>query len=487
MANCPERTEPMARVANAMGAVAFGAVCVFARAVIAAPSPADLTPPAVDLAFGRDVLKQLVEINSTHALGSTVAAKAMAARFLASGFAPADVRVLIPDGRPDKGNVVVRLRGTGRGKPILYIGHLDVVEAKREDWTYDPFILTEIDGWLYGRGTIDMKGQDTALVTSLVRMKREGFKPKRDVIVALTADEEAGGDFSGIDWLLKSHRDLIDADLVMNPDGGGGEAGMQRGRKLYVSVQTSEKVFVTYQMEATDKGGHSSMPTPDNPIYRLSRALNKISDHEFPTDLTVTTRGYFARRADLETGQTQADMRAVGAGTESADAIKRLSAQVETNVMLRTTCVATQFSGGHGESALPQRARATIQCRVIPGEPVADIQAALVGAIDDPKVALTVFTPETLSPESPLSPTVVGAVEAVAKAMWPEVIVLPIMSPGASDSAFTRQAGMASYGVDGMFDDIDDSRAHGRDERIGVEAFGEELEFTYRLMKRLAG
>ena len=486
MANCRGRIRPTLRAA-VLAALSFGAAIGLAAAVIAAPAPAGLTPPAADLAFGRDVLKQLVEINSTHAFGSTAAAKAMAARLVAGGFAPADVQVLIPDGHPDKGNVVVRLRGTGRGKPILYIGHLDVVEAKREDWTSDPFTLTETDGWLYGRGTIDMKGQDAALVTSLVRMKHEAFRPKRDIVVALTADEEAGGDFSGIDWLLKTHRDLIDADLVMNPDGGGGEAGMQHGRKLYVSVQTSEKVFVTYQIEATDKGGHSSQPTPDNPIYRLSRALNKISDHAFPTDLTATTRGFFARRADLETGQIQADMRAVGAGTQSADAIKRLSAQVETNVMLRTTCVATQFSGGHGESALPQRARATIQCRVIPGEPVADIQAALVGVVGDPKVTLTVLTPETLSPESPLSPTVVGAVAAVAKDMWPEVVVLPIMSPGASDSAFTRQAGMASYGVDGMFDDIDDSRAHGRDERIGVKAFGEELEFTYRLMKRLAG
>lgn len=468
-------------------ALAWAAAAQAAAPQATNPLPQTLLPPAANLALAHDVLKQLIGINSTHAFGSTVAAKAMAARFIAAGFAPADVQVLIPADHPLKGNLVVRLRGAGHGKPILYIGHLDVVEAKREDWTYDPFSLTQADGWLYGRGTIDMKGQDVAMLASLVRLEQEGFKPARDIIVALTADEEAGGDFSGIAWLLDTHRDLIDADLVMNPDGGGGEAGMQHGRKLYVSVQTSEKVFVTYKIEATDKGGHSSKPTPDNPIYRLSRALNKISDHVFPADLTATTRAYFTRRAGLETGRTQADMRDVGAGTASADAIDRLSAQVETDVMLRTTCVATQFEGGHGESALPQRARATIQCRVIPGEPVGGVQAALVAAIDDPKVTLTVFTPETLSPESPLSPNVVGAVEAVAKGMWPEVIILPIMSPGASDSAFTRQAGLPSYGVDGMFDDIDDSRAHGRDERIGVKAFGEELEFTYRLMKRLAG
>ena len=450
----------------------------------ASPGPAGLQPPAASLALGRDVLKELVEINSTHAFGSTVAAKAMAARFLAAGFAPADVRVLIPDGHPTKGNVVVRLRGSGPGKPVLYIGHLDVVEARREDWTYDPFVLTEADGWLYGRGTIDMKGQDAAMLTGLVRLKQEGFRPKRNIIVAFTADEEAGGDFSGIDWLLKTHRDLIDASLVINPDGG--EAGVKHGRKLYVAVQTAEKIFVTYRIEATDKGGHSSRPTADNPIYRLSRALGRIAGHEFPTDLTATARAYFTRRAALETGQVQADMRDIGAGAASPETIRRLSAQVETNILMRTTCVATQVEAGQGESALPERARATIQCRVIPGEPVGDIQTALIAAVDDPKVALTVFTPETPSPESPPSPAVVGAVEAVAKGMWPEVTVLPTMSPGASDSAFTRQAGMASYGVDGMFDDLDDGRAHGRDERIGVQAFGEELEFTYRLMKRLA-
>ncbi len=470
------------------GVFAVGCAAVIAGTSAAAPPDlASLQPPAATLALGRNVLKELVEINSTHAFGSTVAAKAMAARFLAAGFSPADVQVLIPADHPLKGNLVVRLRGSGKGRPMLYIGHLDVVEAKRDDWTYDPFRLTEADGWLYGRGTIDMKGEDTAVLAALVRLKHEGFKPKRDIIAAFTADEEAGGDFSGIDWLVKTHRDLIDADLVINPDGGGGEAGVQRGRKLYVSVQTSEKVYVTYQIEATDRGGHSSKPTPENPIYRVSRALNRIADYAFPTNLTATTRAYFTQRATLETGQVQADMQAVGAGTASPNAIQRLSARVETNVMLRTTCVATRVEGGHGESALPQRARATIQCRVIPGEPVATVQASLVATIDDPKVTLTKITAETLSPESPLSPMVVGAVGAVAKGMWPEVIVLPIMSPGASDSAFTRQAGMASYGIDGMFDDIDDSRAHGRDERIGVRAFGEELEFTYRLIKRLAG
>jgi len=462
-------------------------VAVAALAPLGAVARAEApVPPVADQALGPAILKQLVEINSTHAFGSTLAAKAIAERMIAAGFAPADVRLLIPPGHPDKGNVVVRLRGRGKARPILYIGHLDVVEARREDWTYDPFVLTEKDGWYYGRGTIDMKGPDAALITSLIRMKTEGFVPDRDIIVAFTADEEAGGDFSGIDWLLKTHRDLIDAALVMNPDDGGGEAGMKNGRKLYVGVQTSEKIYVTYQIEATDKGGHSSRPTAGNPIYRLSRALTRIATHPFPVDLTATTKAYFRGRAALESGQVKADMLDAGSPSPSPGAIARLASQVETDILMRTTCVATMIDGGQGESALPQRAHAVIQCRVIPGEPVEGVEKALATTIADPAVKISVFTPPTLSPESPPSPEVIGAVTGVAKAMWPEVVVLPIMSPGASDSAFTRAAGMPSYGVDGIFDDVDDERAHGRDERIGVTAFSEELEFTYRLMKALS-
>ena len=445
------------------------------------------TPPAAPSAIqrlGRAVLKDLVEIDSTHAHGSTGAAKYVAARLIAGGFSPADVQVLIPPDHPTKGNVVVRLHGSGDGRPILYIGHLDVVEARREDWTYDPFKLTEIDGWLYGRGTIDMKGQDAAMIASLIRMKQEGYVPKHDIIVAFTADEEAGGDASGIDWLLKTHRPLIDAAFVINPDGG--EAGLKNGRKLYVGIQTSEKVFVTYQLEADDKGGHSSRPTAANPIYRMSRALTRLADYAFPVHLTSTTRAYFKARAPLETGQLRADMLDASSGSPSPAAIARLSSQVETNIELRTTCVTTMIDGGQGESALPERVRAVVQCRVIPGEDPVQIEARLQSVIADPAIKLSVFTPAELSPESPLSPRVVSAVESVAKSMWPEVAILPEMSAGASDSAFTRAAGMPSYGVDGTFDDLDDSRAHGRDERIGIEAFNEELEFTYRLMKTLA-
>jgi acetylornithine deacetylase/succinyl-diaminopimelate desuccinylase-like protein len=460
-------------------------VCVVLVGLLCLAAP-DAAPAdsAMALPPAKELLRELVEINSTHAHGSTAAATALAARFLASGFAPQDVTLLAPADHPAKGNLVVRLRGRGQGRPVLYIGHLDVVEAKREDWNYDPFKLTEQDGWLYGRGVIDMKGQDVAMALALMRLKQEGFQPRHDLVVAFTADEESGGDANGVSWLLATHHDLIDAQLVVNPDGG--EAGMKQGRKLYVAVQTSEKNFLTFGVETTDKGGHSSRPTAENPIYRLAAALTRLSQYRFPVHLTETTQQYFKRRAELESGQTQADMRAVGLGSADQATIERISAVVETNIMLRTTCTATQIEGGHAENALPQRARATLQCRVIPGESPDSVQEKLQTVLADPLVTFSTITPATPSPESPLTPALVREVENVVHGLWPQVIVLPEMSPGASDSRYTRALGMPSYGIDAMFDDLDDARAHGRDERISVQAFGQDVEFTYRLMKVLA-
>lgn len=455
----------------------MGFMCLAATGATHADSAT--APPSAN-----ELLRELVEINSTHAHGSTDAAKALAAHFLAAGFAAQDVTFLAPDDYPSEGNLVVHLRGRAPGRPVLYIGHLDVVEAKREDWNYDPFKLTEHGGWLYGRGVIDMKGQDVAMAIALMRLKREGFQPAHDLIVAFTADEEAGGAANGVSWLLATHRELIDAQIVINPDGG--EAGMKQGRKLYVAVQTSEKNFLTFGVETTDKGGHSSRPTADNPIYRLAAALTRLSQYRFPVHLIETTKQYFARRSALEAGQTQADMRAVGVGNADQATIDRLSAVVETNIMLRTTCTATQIEGGHAENALPQRARATLQCRVIPGESADSVQATLQAVLADPLVKFSTITPATPSPESPLTPRLVHEVENVVHDLWPQVMVLPEMSPGASDSRYTRAVNMPSYGIDAMFDDLDDGRAHGRDERIGVQAFDQDVEFTYRLMKILA-
>jgi acetylornithine deacetylase/succinyl-diaminopimelate desuccinylase-like protein len=463
----------------ALAALALAPRC----AASPAPGPA---PPAESRALARAILRELVAIDSTHAHGSTVAAEAVAARLVSAGFPRSDVQVLAPPGLPTKGNAVVRLRGSGAGgRPLLYVGHLDVVEARRENWTYDPFSLTEADGWLYGRGTVDMKGQDAAMIAALIRLRNEGFRPARDVIVAFTADEEAGGDANGVEWLLEAHRDLVDAGLAINPDGG--EAALRNGRRLYLSVETSEKLYATWRLEAVGPGGHSSRPTPANPIYRMSRALARLEAKPFPVRLTDTVRAYFRARAELETGRLRQDLREAAAGSPSPDALRRLSADPELNALLRTTCEATMIEGGQGESALPERARTIIQCRVMPGEDVDGVRQALATAIADPAIRISAVTAGAPSPDSPLSPQVMGPVDRVVREMWPGTPVLPIMSPGTSDSAITRSAGIASYVVDGIFQEIDDDRAHAPDERIGVQAFDEEVEFTYRLMKALAG
>jgi acetylornithine deacetylase/succinyl-diaminopimelate desuccinylase-like protein len=456
--------------------IAWMLVCAPAAADSAAPQP-----PPETRTLARKFLKELIAINSTHTYGSSGAAHWVTDQLRAAGFADQDIHELAPGDHPTKGNAVVRLHGRNKAKPILFIGHLDVVEAKREDWNFDPFSLTERDGWLYGRGTIDMKGQDVALLATLIRMKHEGYVPDRDIVVAFTADEEAGGDANGVKWLLKEHPDLIAAGLVINPDGG--EAAVKSGRKLYVALQTSEKVFLTFGLEATDKGGHSSRPTAANPIDRLAKGLERLSGFAFPVHLTDTTKLYFTGRAGLESGQKKMDMQAMGRAPLDAGAIERLSADVETNIMLRTTCVTTMIEGGHAENALPQRARATLQCRVIPGESQDEVQSRIEAALADPTIKVSVMTPAIVSPDSVPTPAVIATVTRVTQSMWPTVIVLPEMSAGADDSIYPRNLGIPAYGIDGMFDDLDDGRAHGRDERIGVNVFDEELEFTYRLMK----
>ncbi len=461
-----------------VGALLLAGACS-AQTAAAIPN----APPAAYASLGRDMLKGLVEIDSTHAHGSTGAARYLAARFLAAGFPAADVQVLAPPDHPTKGNLVVRLHGTGAGAPVMFLGHLDVVEAHRADWTYDPFAFTLVDGYAYGRGTEDMKSGDAAMAAALIRLRESGFKPSRDIIVAFTADEEAGGDASGIDWLLKTHRPLIDAGLVINPDGG--EAALKDGRQLYLAIQTSEKVFATFRLEAHDKGGHSSRPTPANPIYHMAAALDRLSHYSSPVDLTPTTEAYFNARAGLETGQVRADMLEAATGHPSAAAVTRLSSQLDTNIALRTTCTATVINGGQGESALPEDVTALVQCRVMPNKPIADVEARLKSVIDDPAIAMSTYTAPKLSPESPLSPQVTQTVSAVAHSIWPGLIILPELSAGATDSAFTRAAGIPSYGVDGDFLSLDDSRAHGRDERVNLAAFDQDLEFTYRLMKAL--
>jgi acetylornithine deacetylase/succinyl-diaminopimelate desuccinylase-like protein len=307
--------------------------------------------------------------------------------------------------------------------------------------------------------------------------------PDRDIIVALTADEETFGEFDGVDWLLREHRDLIDAGLTLNPDAGGGVSS--GSRRLYMGLETSEKSYVTFGLEVTNKGGHSSLPEPDNAIYRLAAGLGRIARLDFPVRLSPTTRAYFAALSKTESGQLGRDLlrMATATGTPDRAAIRRLESSIFYNAMLHTTCVATMLSGGHAENALPQRAGATIQCRMLPDDTQADVQAQLTKALADPAIHIAVISPAIPGPESIVTPTLQRKFQHVVESMWPGVPVVPDMDAGASDSKFTRAAGIPTFGITGIFTDIDDNRAHGKDERIPVSGFYEDLEFTYRLMQ----
>jgi acetylornithine deacetylase/succinyl-diaminopimelate desuccinylase-like protein len=433
-----------------------------------------------------DIFKELVEINTVTATGDTArAAEAMAARLRAAGFAASDVQVLVP--APRKGNLVARLRGTGKRKPILLLAHTDVVDARREDWSVDPFKLTEREGYFYGRGTTDDKFMAAAFVANLIRYKQEGYTPERDIVVALEADEEIGDAMGfGIRWLLANHRPLIDAEFALNE---GGRVGLKAGKPMWNSVQVAEKVFVSYKLEATDRGGHSSLPTKDNPIHRLAEALARLSKFSFPFKLNEVTRTFFSRAAELENPQTAADMRAIAAGRPDLDAlsITRLSANPMYNAQLRTTCVATQIQGGHAINALPQRASATVNCRVLPGEPIAEVYATLKRVLADDGISITPFGGPVLSTPSPLHQEVMGTIERLTTEFWPGTPVVPTMSAGATDSTYLRNAGIPAYGHSGLADDVDDFRAHGKDERVPVKSFFEGQEYLYRLVKMLSG
>ncbi len=429
-------------------------------------------------AAAKEILAELLSIDTTHAKGTAAAVDALRARFLKGGFPAADLVVAANPDFPSQVSLVVRLRGRGAGKPLLYLCHLDVVTANPEDWTVPPFALTEKDGWIYGRGSLDMKGEDANVAAALLRLKQEGYKPARDIIVAFTPDEETGGE-QGAGWLLHTHRDLVDAALVLNPDSGS--AAFRNGKRAFYGVQTSEKTYVTFGAEAFNKGGHSSEPRPDNAIYELTAALDRLAAFKFPVRLTDTVRAFYSSQAQFETGARQADMRAVGNG--DVGAAERLAADPTDNSQVRTTCVATMLEAGHAENALPQRARATIQCRMLPGDTQEQIKAILEHTLADPALKVTITRPANAGPESPPSAAIMSTYTRVVHSMWPGLTVMPSMDAGASDSKFTRAAGIPSYGATSDFYDLEDMRAHGQDERIRADRFAAGSEFAYRLMK----
>jgi len=433
-------------------------------------------------ARAKEIFKQLVEINTTHSVGDTTkAAEAMAARFKAAGFADADVRVLGPSAK--RGNLVVRYRGTGAKRPMILMAHLDVVEARREDWSFDPFVLTEKDGYFYGRGVGDDKAQAAIWIANLIRYKREGYKPDRDIIVALTADEEGGGPYNGAQWLLKNKRELIDAELCLN-EGGWGEA--LGDTRLSNDVQVSEKYVINYRLEVHNKGGHSSLPVADNAIYHLAGALDRMSRFGFPLKTNDVTKAYFRAMSKIEKGAISADLAKVADG-DTAAMTRVARASTAWNATLRTTCVATLLEGGHAKNALPQLAAANVNCRVLPEDRVDYVTSALKQVFADSAVTVTVEgTPQGGAP-SPMRDDLMTAVTDLTNALWPGVPAVPMMVMGGTDGMYLRPAGIPTYGVQGIFYDRDDIRFHGRDERVKVQSFYQGQTFLYELVKRLSG
>jgi acetylornithine deacetylase/succinyl-diaminopimelate desuccinylase-like protein len=439
-------------------------------------------PPDSERQLARDIYKELIEIRSGYTTGATTpAAEAMAARLRAAGFPEADI--FVGGAIPTKANLVVRYHGSGRRKPILLLAHTDVVEAKREDWSMDPFQFIERDGYFYGRGTADDKAQAAVWIATLLRYRREDFRPDRDIIVALTADEEGGGPYNGVQWLIKNKRDLIDAEFCLNEGGWGEIAG---GKKISNDIQVSEKYVINFRLEVRNKGGHSSIPIADNAIYHLASALERLSKFGFPMKINEVTRAYFEAMAKIDTGPLKNDLaRAAGGSTEAMQKVAQASAA--WNATLRTTCVATQIEGGHAKNALPQLAAANVNCRVLPDETAEYVQNTLKRIIGDDQVSLTISGDVSKGPASPMRQDVLKAVSRLTDTLWPGVPTVPIMVMGATDGLYLRAIGIPTYGVQGFFMDRDDIRFHGRDERMGVTSFFEGQTFLYELVKALSG
>ena len=467
------------------------ALGAFAALLLGGGALAGPAPDAATRKLAWDMFKQLVEIDTTDSAGSTtLAAKAIEKRLLDAGFDAKDIVVDGPNER--KGNLVVRYRGNGKAKPLLLICHLDVVEARREDWSTDPFRFVEKDGFVYGRGTQDIKDGDAILIATLIRFKREGYVPDRDLIVALTADEE-GGTANGISWLLKNRRGLIDAEYVINHDSGGVDS--EGGKVVSVQLGASEKVYADYWIVATNAGGHSSLPRPDNAIYQLDAALTRLEQAPFPFELNAVTREFFARDAKVEPEAVAADMRAILGPTLDAQAAQRLARDARFNSVLRTTCVPTRLAGGHANNALPQRAEAMINCRIFPGHSKEEIRQELARKAGDGALAVQfVGNDGTRSEHAPDEPAPVPpairadllrVLDRVSAQLWRGAPVIAEMETGASDSIYTNAAGLPSYGVSGIAIDRDDYRAHGRDERLRISAFYAGLDFYGRLLREL--
>ena len=471
----------------ALGLVASAAVLnVGGKAEGAAGRETKSAAPANDpgLERFRSIYKELVETNTTLSAGDcTEAALRMSVRLKAAGYPAEDMKIFVPEGHPKEGGLIAVLHGTDpNAKAILMLAHVDVVEAKREDWTRDPFKLIEENGYFYGRGTSDMKAQAAIWVDNMIRYREEGFRPKRSIKLALTCGEETNSALNGAGWLAKNERQAIDAEFALT-EGVDGDLDA-KGNKIALEVLAAEKTSQNYVLEATNPGGHSSRPVADNAIYHLVRAVDRVSRYEFPVQLNDANRGYFTGMAKVVGGENGAAMLAVVKNPQDHAAVAMLDKDVNWHAMLRTTCVATMLNAGHATNALPQRARANINCRIFPGVSREDVKSQLIKIVDDPAVSVTI--PEVRGPEAkpaPLTPQILKPIEEVAHEMWPNVPVITTLEPGASDAQFMNPAGIPTYGVDGIFTDPDGGGIHGLNERVRIESVYEGRTFLYRLVK----
>ncbi len=432
----------------------------------------------------RDTYQELVETNTTLSAGDcTLAARRMAAHLTAAGYPSSDLRIFIPPGHPKEGGLLAVLHGSDpNAKAILLLAHVDVVEAKREDWTRDPFTMIEENGYFYGRGTNDMKAQAAVWVDNMVRFKEEGFHPKRSIKLALTCGEETNSALNGAGWLAQNEREAIDAEFAIT-EGTDGDLDAQ-GHRVALGILAAEKTSQNFKLETTNPGGHSSRPVPDNAIYHLVRAVDRISRYEFPVQLDDANRAYFTGMSKIAGGESGRAMSAVVNDPNDAAAVAILDRDRNWHAMLRTTCVATMLSAGHATNALPQRATANINCRIFPGVPRETILQQLVKLVDDPAVAVTI--PEIRGPlaaPTPLTPQIMKPIEKLVDEMWPGVPIVPTLEPGASDAQFLNPAGIPTYGITGFFQDPDEGNIHGLNERIRVKSVYEGRTFLYRLVK----
>jgi acetylornithine deacetylase/succinyl-diaminopimelate desuccinylase-like protein len=473
---------PMNRGIHWVAAVAAIAAAFAARAESAPPD-------STEAAF-RSLYEELIEINTTRSVGDcTRAAEAMQQRLLAAGYPAEDMQILAPPEAPKDGALVAVLRGSDRSrKPILLLAHIDVVEAKREDWLRDPFTLVEEDGWFYARGASDDKAMAAIFTDSLIRYRQEGYVPRRDLKLALTCGEETAGAglFDSVRWLVQTQPEVLAAEFAIN-EGAGGEYD-RNGKPIVLQVQAGEKVYQDFRLEVTDPGGHSSLPKANNAIVRLAAGLARLAAHRFPIGLNDVTRAYFEAMSKRVDPAVAADMRAVLRSPPDEAAAARLWAvDPQWNAMLRTTCIVSQIEGGHAPNAIPQRVQANVNCRILPGTPVAGVQAEIARVVADDAVRISTKGEGGVhSPIPPLTEAILGPAREVAGRIWPGVTLVPTMLPGYTDGKYLNPAGIPTYGLTGLFADAEGNYEHGLNERIGVRSLMEGRQFLHEVVKRYA-